>query len=109
MFHKVKSVSPLPNYKLSVGFSEGIVKLYDIKPLFEKIPAFTYLKEHPELESEIEAQIRANAKSLYAGKKGAKAAPAASAAPAEPAPAEAKGKKAAPAPSEADLDILVEE
>ena len=28
MFHKVKSVSPLPNYKLSVGFSEGIVKLY---------------------------------------------------------------------------------
>ena len=48
MFHKVKSVSPLPNYKLSVGFSEGIVKLYDIKPLFEKIPAFTYLKEHPE-------------------------------------------------------------
>ena len=68
-----------------------------------------YLKEHPELESEIEAQIRANAKSLYAGKKGAKAAPAAPAAPAEPAPAEAKGKKAAPAPSEADLDILVEE
>ena len=48
MFHKVKSVSPLPDYKLSVGFSEGVVKLYDIKPLFEKIPAFTYLKEHPE-------------------------------------------------------------
>ena len=48
MFHKVKSVSPLPDYKLSVGFSEGVVKLYDVKPLFEKIPAFTYLKEHPE-------------------------------------------------------------
>ena len=48
MFHKVKSVSPLPDYKLSVGFSEGVVKLYDIKPLFEKIPAFNYLKEHPE-------------------------------------------------------------
>ncbi|MCI6788109.1 MAG: DUF2442 domain-containing protein, partial [Oscillospiraceae bacterium] len=27
---------------------EGVVKLYDIKPLFEKIPAFNYLKEHPE-------------------------------------------------------------
>ena len=52
MFHKVKSVSSLPDYKLSVGFSEGVVKLYDIKPLFEKIPAFTYLKEHPEYVDE---------------------------------------------------------
>ena len=48
MFHKIKSVSPLPDYKLSVGFSEGVVKLYDVKPLLEKIPAFNYLKEHPE-------------------------------------------------------------
>ena len=52
MFHKIKSVSPLPANKLSVGFSEGVVKLYDVKPLLEKIPAFNYLKEHPEYRDE---------------------------------------------------------
>ena len=48
MFHKVKSVSPLADYKLSVQFSEGVTKLYDVKPLFENIPAFSYLKDHPD-------------------------------------------------------------
>lgn len=46
MFHKVKSVSPLADFKLSVQFSEGVTKLYDVKPLFEKLPAFSYLKDH---------------------------------------------------------------
>ena len=40
MFHKIKNVSPLPEYKLSVQFAEGVTKIYDIKPLFQKIPAF---------------------------------------------------------------------
>lgn len=48
MFHKVKSVSPLTDFKLSVQFCEGITKIYDTKPLFEKIPAFLYLKDNPE-------------------------------------------------------------
>ena len=48
MFHKVKSVSPLADFKLSVQFSEGVTKLYDVKPLFENIPAFSYLKDHPD-------------------------------------------------------------
>lgn len=48
MFHKVKSVSPLADFKLSVQFSEGVTKLYDVKPLFEKLPAFGYLKDHPD-------------------------------------------------------------
>ncbi len=47
MFHKVKSVAPLPNFTLSVQFSEGVTKLYDLKPLFERIPAFLYLNENP--------------------------------------------------------------
>ena len=47
MFHKVKSVAPLPEFKLSVQFSEGVTKLYDVKPLFEKIPAFRYLNDNP--------------------------------------------------------------
>lgn len=49
MFHKVKSVSPLSDYKLSVQFSEGVTKLYDLNPLFDRIPDFGYLKEHPEV------------------------------------------------------------
>ena len=48
MFHKVKNVSALPDYKLSIQFSEGATKLYDLKPLFEKISAFRYFEEHPE-------------------------------------------------------------
>jgi hypothetical protein len=44
MFHKVKSVNPLPDYRLSVHFSEGISKIYDLKPLFDKWPVFNKLK-----------------------------------------------------------------
>lgn len=45
MFHKVKDVSPLPEYRLSVQFAEGVTKLYDVAPLFSKWPAFQALKE----------------------------------------------------------------
>ncbi len=48
MFRKVKSISPLADYRLSVQFSEGVTKLYDLKPLFERIPALSYLKEKTE-------------------------------------------------------------
>ena len=44
MFHKIKNVSPLPEYKLSVQFAEGVTKIYDVKPLFQKIPAFKSLE-----------------------------------------------------------------
>lgn len=47
MFHKIKSVSPLPDFKLSVQFCEGVTKLYDMKPLFEKLPIFTSLRNNP--------------------------------------------------------------
>ncbi|MBE6537232.1 MAG: DUF2442 domain-containing protein [Ruminococcaceae bacterium] len=49
MFHKIKSVSPLPEYKLSVQFSEGVTKIYDVKPLFERFSFFRELKKHPEI------------------------------------------------------------
>ena len=45
MFHKIKNVSPLPDYRLSVQFAEGYTKIYDVKPLFKQIPAFEKLKE----------------------------------------------------------------
>lgn len=40
MFHKIKNVSALPEYRLSVQFSEGVTKIYDVKPLIEKTPLF---------------------------------------------------------------------
>lgn len=46
MFHKIKNVSPLPEYKLSVQFAEGVTKIYDVKPLFEKIPIFKSLERN---------------------------------------------------------------
>jgi hypothetical protein len=47
MFHKVKSVAPIPDFKLSVQFSEGVTKVYDMKPLFEKLPAFKQFEKNP--------------------------------------------------------------
>ena len=43
MFHKIKSIAPMPDFKLSVQFSEGVTKLYDVKPLFDRIPVFAGL------------------------------------------------------------------
>ena len=47
MFHKIKNVSPVSDFKLSVQFSEGVTKLYDMKPLFEKWPIFKELENNP--------------------------------------------------------------
>lgn len=47
MFHKVKSVAPLPDFKLSVQFSEGVTKIYDVKPLFERFLSFCILRDNP--------------------------------------------------------------
>ena len=46
MFHKVKNVFALPDYKLSVQFSEGVTKIYDVKPLFEKMHVFAELRNN---------------------------------------------------------------
>lgn len=48
MFHKIKSVTPLQDYRLSVQFLEGETKTYDVKPLFERYPMFKFFIEHPE-------------------------------------------------------------
>ncbi len=57
MFHKVKDVTPLPNYILSVQFCEGVTKQYDIKNLFEKISAFNVLKTTPELFYDVSVDV----------------------------------------------------
>ncbi|MBQ7994534.1 MAG: DUF2442 domain-containing protein [Solobacterium sp.] len=53
MFHKVKSVSALPDFRLSVQFAEGITKIYDVNPLFNKWNTFSVLKKQPELFWEV--------------------------------------------------------
>ena len=45
MFHKIKNVAALPDYRLSVQFSEGVTKIYDVKPLFDRLPVFAALKD----------------------------------------------------------------
>ena len=57
MFHKVKAVNALPDYRLSVQFAEGVTKIYDVKPLFEKWPSFHALKDDPELFSGVEIDL----------------------------------------------------
>ena len=45
VFHKIKNVAALPDCRLSVQFSEGVTKIYDIKPLFDRLPIFAALKD----------------------------------------------------------------
>ncbi len=122
---KNKVAPPFKEAEFDIMFGEGISKVGEILDLgvllgiVQKSGAWfnygetrlgqgrdnakVFLKEHPELMAEIEAQVRQNADRLTLGKKGAKAAPAKAAAP-TPAPAPAAG-----GPNEADLDILVED
>lgn len=48
MFHKVKNVSALPDFELSVQFSEGVTKIYDVKLLFERLPVFSHFIDNTE-------------------------------------------------------------
>lgn len=45
MFHKVKEVYPLPKMKLSVLFSEGATKTYDVASLPGRFEAFKVLED----------------------------------------------------------------
>ena len=131
---KNKVAPPFKEAEFDIMFGEGISKVGEILDLgvtlgiVQKSGAWfnynetrlgqgrdnakIYLKEHPELMDEIEAQVRANADKLTTkGKKGkGKAAePAAAPAPAAPAAEEKPAARPAARASEADLDIMVED
>jgi len=57
MFHKVKAVNALPDYRLSVQFAEGVTKIYDVKPLFEKWPQFKKLESTPDLFFDVRVDV----------------------------------------------------
>ena len=44
MFHKIKNVNALADFKLSIQFAEGITKIYDVKPLIKKNGMFKPLE-----------------------------------------------------------------
>ena len=53
MFHKIKNVVPLNDSRLSVQFCEGVTKVYDVKPLFDKHHAFKMLKDNQTLFKQV--------------------------------------------------------
>ena len=43
-FHRLKNITPLPDFMLRAEFLDGSKKIYDVKPLMEKIQVFTMLR-----------------------------------------------------------------
>jgi len=57
MFHKIKNISPVSDFKLSVQFSEGVTKIYDMKPLAERYPVFQELLQDPAVFASAEVDV----------------------------------------------------
>ena len=57
MHHKVKKVFPLQGFKLGVQFSEGTTKIYDIKPLFDRINSFKSFQDNPASFFEVQVDV----------------------------------------------------
>lgn len=56
MFHKIKNVTALPDYKILILFSEGVTKIYNVKELIKKNPMFQNLKNE-ELFYNVEVDV----------------------------------------------------
>lgn len=59
IFHKIKNVFPLEEYRLLVQFISGVTKIYDVKPLFGWKDVFKSLQEN-ELFSAVYADVGGN-------------------------------------------------
>ena len=53
MFHKIKSVTPLPGYALLVHFADGCARQYNMAPLLDQIDAFAPLRTVPGLFEQV--------------------------------------------------------
>lgn len=51
------SVSPISNYKLRIQFCDGTEKIYNVEPLFDKFPAFCYLKDHTDAFRDVHVDV----------------------------------------------------
>lgn len=56
MFHKIKDVYALPDLRLSVQFSNGTTKVYDVKPLMTRFDPFRGL-ENEDLFSSVKVDV----------------------------------------------------
>lgn len=45
MFHRIKDVQALPDYKLNVTFLDDSVKTYSVAGLFDELPVFTMFEQ----------------------------------------------------------------
>ena len=59
MFHKIKSVTPLPGYALLVHFADGCARQYNMAPLLDQIDAFAPLRTVPGLFEQVQGGERA--------------------------------------------------
>ena len=48
MFHKIEKIVPLQDYKLSISFSEGITKIYNVKKCLNVIDEFKIFIDNPQ-------------------------------------------------------------
>lgn len=54
---KIAEVQPKENFLLWCEFNNKIKKIYDLKPIFEKINSFRVLKENKELYYKVKVDI----------------------------------------------------
>lgn len=57
MFHRLKDIKPLREYMLLATFYDDTVKIYDVKPLFTRIDAFSSLQTTPKLFEQVKVDV----------------------------------------------------
>ena len=57
MFHKVKEVKAIEDFKLQVCFDDKTVKIYDVVPLFNKWNVFEALRDNNDLFCSVKVDV----------------------------------------------------
>lgn len=57
MFHRINSVTTLPEFHLLVHFTDGSSREYDMNPLFQKHPVFLLLRDTPKLFDQVAVDV----------------------------------------------------
>lgn len=57
MTHKIKTVKPMENFILLVGFQNGVEKTYDMRNLYPMFPQFKAFEEDKELFEQVQVDV----------------------------------------------------
>lgn len=57
MFHRVNEVNVLPEFRLRVTFSDGVIKIYDVNQLMKKWEAFRVFKDVPDVFRDVQVDV----------------------------------------------------